>query len=94
MTHYLRNSQGETIADIETTPHDITAVVCIKEFSDHLLSLSEDDRPAWIDDMEYLQEIRSTWFKSVAHQRESPEDFVADEMKNLCKKWKLSYVTD
>lgn len=98
MTHYLRDSLGETIVCIEALSDDIHCVVDIHMFSEHLLvmALIEEtmkEARGWIQDMDAIQEIRGEYFETVDN-KETPDQLAERRCEEMAEKWELAYVTD
>ena len=100
MTHYLRNSANETIVDVEATRDDLSCVVCIDTYSRMLLSLPEDRREQFIEDMNSTQEIRGYYFERVIvpglckNTAKGIDGFVHGFLRCIADSWDLAYVTD
>ena len=91
MTHYLRKN-GKTIADVETSDDKLSCVVCIRAFSDLLLSDPVRQHQI-IEDFDDLQEMRTNWFE-VVKQAETPMEYAERKLRHLAGKYRLQYVTD
>jgi hypothetical protein len=99
MVHYLRNSQGRTIIECETSEKDLSSSVYIQEYSRMLLNLSEANRSyakSFLDEISDLDGIRGSWWEMEedSGKWKSIDDFVAHQFKEVSSKWGLNYVTD
>jgi hypothetical protein len=96
-THYIRNSNNETIAEVEAMKDDLSAVVCIAPFSRELLERANNlliagDLDMFIGDFDGLQEIRGKFFETLHDM--APVQMAAEECQKLCRKWDYYYVVD
>ncbi len=98
MTHHLRmmvNGQNTTIVDCEETKDDVHVVVCIKGYSNLLLSVARYHQLEVIDKFDQLQELRGEWFEKVGYfKEETLPDFVKRRFKEVADRFNLYYSTD
>lgn len=92
-THFLRNSGGETIVDIEAMEDDIRCSIDIGQYTIFLLNLHPLSYNEWTTDISALQEIRGYYHEN------NEENFTSSELaesacKLLADKWNLYYIVD
>jgi hypothetical protein len=94
MVHFLREQNNRTIIECEVYDSDLSASVDLEEYSLYLLDkVAPSKREEFINDMNYLNEIRRAWWEDDPGVQ-TPEEFVTEIFINMSKKWDFYYVTD
>jgi hypothetical protein len=94
MVHFLRNKNNFTIIECDVHDNDLSTAIDLLEYSEILLGLeTETQRANFIDDMNYLNEIRRAWWEDDPGVQ-TPEEFATDVFSAAAKRWDLIYVTD
>ena len=104
MTHYLRNSNNDTLLEIEVismegSPRAVMAgSVDLRQFGKMLLDLRFSRQQQFMDLMGQLQEIQGTPQEGVGGladwSTEETNAFVAETLRSVCTEWELNYMTD
>jgi hypothetical protein len=96
MTYFLRDAQNRTLVDLDfRKDNDFSVVICIKEFSEMLMTLHKDDWDEFIADMDGLQELRGTWWETPGLvKRENVKDWTKKALMEVADKWGLYFVVD
>ncbi len=94
MVHFLRDENNRTLIECETYDKDLSTVINVYNYSFYLLNkVAPDDRVIFVASFDYLSEIRGAYFENDL-DTQTAQEFVAEEFKDMAKKWNLNYVTD
>ena len=95
VTHFIRDSQNNSIVDCETTKDDVRCLVDVRHFANYLLRSHYSKWDEIINDFAAIQELRGTWFESTPRPNMTTREFAAAACRELVFKHPgLCYVTD
>jgi len=91
MVHYLRKNNTD-IFEASASEKDFTTYVYVKGFSNHLLSLTEENQKLLIDRINDLQWLREKWWTK--KQTVTLNNFLQTHFTEVANQLELEYVVD